>query len=178
MIKDERKKYDIDLTDEEISKMSKYKFKSLVNRKVNDYAFNYLKEKAKKHKKSSKILEIVEKELILKRQPYLKENIFHKTECQLLFKLRSRMLDVKTNFSSYYEKNMTCRICKLQDTVESEQHLLECEILRNEVKLDSEVNFEFVFGNLKKQKTALTAFKSVLRKREILLKLQENLKII
>ena len=88
------------------------------------------------------------------------------------------MLDVKTNFSSYYEKNMTCRICKLQDTVESEQHLLECEILRNEVKLDSEVNFEFVFGNLKKQKTALTAFKSVLRKREILLKLQENLKII
>ena len=46
MIKDERKKYDTDLTDEEISKMSKYKFKSLVNRKVNDYASNYLKEKA------------------------------------------------------------------------------------------------------------------------------------
>ena len=42
------------------------------------------------------------------------------------------------------------------------------------VKLDSEVNFEFVFGNLNKQKTALTAFKSVLRKREILLKLQEK----
>ena len=174
MIKDERTKYDIDLTDEEISKMSKYKFKSLVNRKVNDYAFNYLKEKAKKHKKSSKILENVEKESVLKRQPYLKENVFHKYECQLLFKLRSRMLDVKTNFSSYYEKNMMCRICKLQDTVENEQHLLECEILRNEVKLDSDVNFEFVFGNLNKQKTALTAFKSVLRKREILLKLQEK----
>ena len=73
------------------------------------------------------------------------------------------MLDVKTNFSSYYEKNMTCRICKLQDTVESEQHLLECETLRNEIKLDSEVNFEFVFGNLKKQNTAFTAFKSILR---------------
>ena len=52
-----------------------------------------------KHKKSSKILESVEKESILKRQPYLKENIFHKNECQLLFKLRSRMLDVKTNFA-------------------------------------------------------------------------------
>ena len=65
---------------------------------------------------------------------------------------------------------MACRICKL--------HLLECEILENEIKLDSEANFEFVFVNLKKQKTALTAFKSVLRKRQILLKLQENLKII
>ena len=39
---------------------------------------------------------------------------------------------------------MTCRMCKLKDTVENEQHLLECEILRNEVKLDSEWIFEFV----------------------------------
>ena len=47
-------------------------------------------------------------------------------------------------------------------------------MLKDEIKSDSEVKFEFVFQDLNKQKAAISAFKSVLRKREVLLKYQEN----
>ena len=57
LLESERKKYVIVQTDEEIAKMSKNQFKSLVNKKVNSYAFEYLKQKARSHKKSEKILE-------------------------------------------------------------------------------------------------------------------------
>ena len=103
------------------------------------------------------------------RQTYLKENMLHKSECQLLFKLRSRMLDVKSNFSSYYNNDMTCRTCRQPDSLENEQHLLQCENLKNEIKSETEINFEDLFGDLEKQKETLFAYKSVLRKRDILL---------
>ena len=90
MIKKERDKYDIKETDEEISKMSKYRFKRIVDKKVNSFAFQYLKEKASKHEKSLKILKTIETQSSLKRQPYLKRNVFNKSDCHLLFKLRSK----------------------------------------------------------------------------------------
>jgi hypothetical protein len=43
MIQSEKKKYDLNNSDEEISKMSRYKFKSLVEKKVNNFVFQYLK---------------------------------------------------------------------------------------------------------------------------------------
>ena len=110
---------------------------------------------------------------MLKRQPYLKENKLHKSDSQLLFKLRSRMLDVKTNFSHYYNNNLTCRTCNLPDSIENEQHLLLCENLISEIKTE-DVNFENLFGDFKTQKETLFAYKAVLRKREILLKFREN----
>ena len=47
-------------------------------------------------------------------------------------------------------------------------------MLKEEIKSNVIVKYEFVFGDLDHQKIALSAFKSVLRKREVLLKLQEN----
>ena len=102
------------------------------------------------------------------------ENVLHKNDCQLLFKLRSMMLDVKSNFSGYYENDMSCRTCKIKEMIENEQHLLECKMFKEEIKSNVIVKYEFVFGDLDHQKIALSAFKSVLRKREVLLKLQEN----
>ena len=107
MLKNEREKYSIEETDEEISKMSKYKFKSLVNKKVNNFAFKYLKDKAEMHKKSKNILEGIRNNASLKRQLYLNENQLSKTDCQLLFKLRTMMLDVKSNFSNQFNQDFT-----------------------------------------------------------------------
>ena len=100
MLDEERKKYKIKLTSEEISKMSKYRFKVLVNKKVNYFAFNYLKEKASGHDKSLKIFNEIKNNSVMKRAGYLKENMFSKSDCQLLFMLRSMMLDVKSNFQT------------------------------------------------------------------------------
>ena len=95
--------------------------------------------------------------------------MFHKNDCQLLFKLRSRMLDVKTNFENLYEQDLLCRTCRKPDAIEKENHLLECDMLKSEAETESVV-FDDVFGNIEKQTIAIKAFNAVLRKREVLIK--------
>ena len=148
--------------------MSKSKFKRIVDKKVKIFAFETLKAKASSHSKSLKILSGIQNLSCLKRKDYLRENTLSRDDGQLLFKLRSKMLDVKANFSNLYENDLICRTCKLPDSIEDEEHLLVCAQLKSEVE-DSEVKFEFVFQNLGNQVKAVKAFKSLLRKREVLL---------
>ena len=139
-----------------------------MDKKINSFAFQYLKEKAASHSKSTKILEENESKSMMKRQTYLKNNMLLKSDCQLLFQLRSKMLDVKTNFSNLYNNDTSCRTCSKTGVVEDEEHLLKCESLVEEVE-GSDVLFDWVYGDIEKQVTALKAFKAVLRKREFLL---------
>ena len=169
MMKNEKEKYDILSTDEEVSKMTKYRFKKLVEKKVNAYAFKYLKEKAQSHSKSLRILEEVERNPKMRRPTYLRGNLLLKSDCQLLFELRSKMLDVKTNFSNLYDNDTSCRTCTQVGAVEDEDHLLHCDALRSE-NMDQEVKFDFVFEDVEKQIRALKVFKAVIRKRNFLLK--------
>ena len=171
MIQTEKSKYDISLTDEEISKLSKYKFKTIVDKKVNLAAFQYLKSKAVLHSKSSKILQEIKSTKTLVRRPYLKEGSLSKSDSQLLFKLRSRMLDVKTNFKTLYNNDLNCRTCQKENKIENENHILNCEALEDEVRDSQKVDFDFVFKDLKHQMIAVRAFKTVLRKRELILNL-------
>ena len=169
MIKSEKDKYNIISSDEEVSMMTKYRFKKLVEKKVNLYAFNYLKEKARSHSKSIGILEEVERNPIMRRATYLRANFLLKSDCQLLFELRSRMLDVKTNFSNLYDNDTSCRTCTLVSAVEDEDHLLHCDGLISE-NLDKTVKFDFVYEDIDQQLRALQVFKAVIRKRNFLLK--------
>ena len=95
-----------------------------------------------------------------------------KTDSQLLFTLRSKMLDVKTNFRHLYRNDLVCRTCKEIGSVENEDHILRCEMLKTD-NIVGNVHFEFVFQDIVKQKAAVEAFKSVLRKREIILEYQD-----
>ena len=83
------------------------------------------------------------------------------------------MLDVKTNFSNFYNKNLSCRACRVDWVKEDEDHLIKCKILVSEIS-DPEVQFEYVFKELEKQTIAIANFKAVLRERDSLLKLQEG----
>ena len=56
MIQEEKKKYEITLSDEDISDLSTNKFKSYVEKKVNTFALKHLKAEAAKHSKSLGIL--------------------------------------------------------------------------------------------------------------------------
>ena len=149
--------------------MNKNRFKNLVDKKINLFAFKCLKRKAESHSKSMNILNEAKDNNMNKRKKYLKENMFHKNDCQLLFKLRSRMLDVKTNFENLYEQDLSCRTCRKPDSIENENHLLKCEMLKIEAETEAVV-FNDVFGNIEKQTIAIKAFKAVLRKREVLIK--------
>jgi hypothetical protein len=51
------------------------------------------------------------------------------------------MLDVKSNFSTLYERNLVCRTRKEEDSVEDEDHLLDSQNLKSK-REDDEVRLE------------------------------------
>ena len=77
-------------------------------------------------------------------QSYLKSNIFYLEESKMLFKLRSRMLNVKSNFSSMYKDNMNCRLCKKVE--ENQEHILKCEFLTNDNENHEDVKYTNIFS--------------------------------
>ena len=73
-------------------------------------------------------------------------------EVQTLFKLRTWLVDVKENFKHGQEENMWCKLCHL--FVETQQHLLECPVIRSELKKIinfQELDIGMVTGNISKQ---------------------------
>ena len=56
MMKAEKEKYQISLTDAEISRLSKSQFKKIINKKVQQYAFSHLLSLSQSHSKSQKIV--------------------------------------------------------------------------------------------------------------------------
>ena len=128
IIEEELKTYNINLTDEEIEATSKYTLKNLVKRNVDSEALKYLNEKAAKHSKSG---DLIKSEISEER--YLTDKRFSLSEVQLLFKLRTRMLDVKKNSPSLWNNVLTCRICKDEIEIESQEHLLRCKEIQKHV---------------------------------------------
>ena len=59
-------------------------------------------------------------------QQYLKDSKISIDKKQLLFKLRTRMLDIKENFSFLYLDEKCTLGC---DEVESQEHLLNCKAI-------------------------------------------------
>ena len=68
MIQSEKTKYKIYETDEEISLMSKNKFKRIVEKKVNSFAFETLKVKASGHSKSLLVLAEVQNQKVQRKK--------------------------------------------------------------------------------------------------------------
>ena len=88
----------------------------------------------------------------LKMQNYLKSNKLKisQNEAQEIFKLRSRMTDVKLNLRGMHE-TLECDICNEED--ESQKHLLECsEILKKKESNVKSPEYEKIFGeNVREQ---------------------------
>ena len=144
LIEQEKQKYDVSVTDDEIGMMSKYKFKMLVQKRVESVAFQDLKERASQHSKSA-------------------GNNFTKEDIKLLFQLRCRMVEVKSNFRSFHGGDLSCRTC---DTglVEDEDHLLKCKNLQIDDQPQN-VKYSDVFGSIEHQRRAVRLFKAILKKK-------------
>ena len=76
------------------------------------------------------------------------------------------MIDCKSNFRNQFDNVLTCRICQEVNSVEDEDHLLVCKTLKTE---EYDVQFSDVYCNLDKQYKVTKEFKSILRRRQILL---------
>ena len=88
-------------TDEQISAMSHSQYKKAIKEKVRKAAFDSLLERKEFH---SKVQSIKYGKFCI--QDYLSSSKFNMREKQLLFKLRTRMLDTKNNFKSIYPGNL------------------------------------------------------------------------
>ena len=102
--------------------MKKYQFKKILKEKIKNAALLYLKKIKNKHKK----MDNLEYEDIY-IQNYFKNKKYSTKEKQLLFHLRTSMVNVRTNFSSMY-KEIECNLCK-KDLPQTSADLLKCEAI-------------------------------------------------
>ena len=163
MMEEEQGKYDLEISDTEISSMSRGKFENIVKKKIKTHAAQYLKNKGLNHSKS---VEIASQKF--QKKGYFSDRKMSRDDIQLLFKLRTKMLDCKTNFEGQFE-DMSCRACKDINSVENEDHILYCSVLNTD---NHEVRFSDVYGNTEIQYKALQVFKKILRKRKVYLEVQ------
>ena len=129
---------DIDF-EENIENFSKTSFKKIVKEKIEKIAFKYLMNKKEKH---SKLQDITYRSLTC--QSYLKSKKFSNERKNLLFKLRTRMVEVKSNFRSLYEGNAMCRLCYTKE--ETQEHLIECSVIRQKLGEDGAVDGDLTWG--------------------------------
>ena len=136
---------EIQMEIDDIEKMTKNKFRNLVKKKTLEKALQHLNQVKAKH---SKVLHLTHTKLEM--QKYLEENEMSIHECKFLFSLRSRMIDVKTNYREKHSDTM-CPCC--EETEDSQQHLLSCSKIESDGEIVSSVpDYQDLFGsNLSKQ---------------------------
>ena len=144
----------LDIPFEEIKLMSIENFKAKVKTAVSQAAFLYLScEKAK----LSKIMDVPH--TAFKLQNYLQPMALDVQDSKLLFQLRSRMVEVKTNFRNKYS-DLSCPVCKL--TLDTQQHVIECPdlVLRSNIVVSNNVKYSHIFSDdIEKQTAVLQIFK-------------------
>ena len=127
---------------QEIKKMKKSNFKKQIKTKIQALALKQLNKIKKSH---SKVLQL--KYTKLETQNYIKKKIFSTKEITTLFKLRTRMVQVKMNFKNFYD-NTLCDLC--YDEEDSQEHMLNCEKLIehcDELYNDYIVNYEDIYSS-------------------------------
>ena len=134
----------------------------ILKKKIETNLLEKLEQKKKLHSKVSHI-----QHGVLKMQTYLKptRTKISKEERQNIFKLRSRVTDVKMNYKRKYE-NLTCKACKEEE--ETQEHILECkEIEKEEPSIKSKLEFETIFkGSIEDKAYIARIFEKKMRIRE------------
>ena len=127
LLNEDEKILKIKLNEDEVKKLSKYKFKKLIDKAILEAAFEFL---MKKKEKRSKIEPLSYNKLGI--QSYIKMSNNLKDEEKItLFKLRVREIDVKANYKNKYN-NLKCDLCNSPSDEEDQYHLLQCDRLINE----------------------------------------------
>ena len=162
MIESDKKELNINMTDKEIQGVSKETFKSFVKKKVKEKFIHNINSLKAKHSKS-KYLNCE----VLQVAPYIEDSRLSTKNKQLLFKLRSRTLDVKKNFSGTNE-NLLCTSCGLSE--ETQSHLLQCPPLVKNLKYlqgrTSQLDENHIYGDIEQQILIVNVYSDILEERE------------
>ena len=157
---------EIFLTENEISKMKRISYKKLVSEKINLLSAQYLSSLKERHSKS------VHLQYSKEMQPYLRNESLS-IECKkLMFRIKNRLIDVKTNYKGKYKNNLQCRLCQAPE--ESQPHLVVC----SEIVSDDEVrkalegfSYNDIFTtNVQVQTHLINTWKQIMKIRNLKLK--------
>ena len=99
---------------------------------------------------------------------YLRSNKISTDEKRLLFSMRCRVNEIKCNYRTKYENNMSCTLCS-SNTEESEVHLLQCGAIVSEPEvknLISDVEYSDIFSDVQKQIRAAKLWTRIFRIRK------------
>ena len=148
----------IEQTMNEIKELKKNKLKRIMNKAIMNKAFERLMKLKESH---SKVRNLAFSNL--KMQNYFKPSrvVISKNDIETIFKLRSKVSDVKLNFKGKYE-NLECRSCKIEE--ESQEHAYECiEIRKKRENKTKMIEFEKIYGeNAKNQAEIAKIFREML----------------
>ena len=135
--------------------MNKSKFKKLVNSQLREVSRDYLTSLKSDHKKLDNLKNDY------KLQDYLSSSNLTVEEKQTLFKCRTRMIDVKSNFKIKHGQNLSCLFCTKEET---QSHLLTCQEIT--VGVDTRaVQHDDIFKNLSKQESIAKVMNKILKQR-------------
>ena len=120
----------LDLKLEDVKTMKKSKLKKMLNFAVKEKAFIELENKKKSH---TKVMNIKHAKLEIQR--YLKANKMKlsQEEAITIFKMRSRVSNVKVNFRGKYE-SFQCDVCE-EEVEETQEHLIKCKEINKKKKI-------------------------------------------
>ena len=126
-IEEDKRDLEINISEQSIQIMKKEAFKKLVKQKLNEKAFEFLFKTKEGHSKTKHLKSFL-------FQNYLQTENISTKEKKLLFSLRTRSVDVKTNYKNKYKFSMQCSLCENASEEESEMHLLKC------IKISQNIN--------------------------------------
>ena len=143
-------------------------YKKFIKTKVRMAAFIYLNDLKLTH---SKVRDIEYDKL--ETQSYLTSPLFSNEDVNILFSLRSRSVECKSNFKNRYkEEDILCPFCRIGE--DSQQHMLVCKEITARIQskniCSSQIVYEDIFKDHLKQKGATVLFHQIL---EIRKQLQE-----
>ena len=161
-IKSDIKEINLQLTFDEIKILSQESFRLKVRRAIDTAAFKWLMDE-KESKSKLKDLKFEK----LKMQNYLGNKELETIEKKFLFQIRTRMLDVKSNFKNKHSDLSCPLLCGHRE--DNQQHILECPILLQNIKdvTTDKINYHDIFSSdISKQIRTLRIMRKLWKKRK------------
>ena len=145
--------FQLGLSIEQIEKMSQEAFSSLVKKQEKKASLDFLNTE-KNSKNHTKVLHITHS--VLDMQDYLKPNSASIEESKFTFSIRSRMLDIRTNYrGQYMDSDTLCPVCAMEE--DTQQHLLVCDMLCDPDSLVINVpSYDELFGDVLDKKLIIS----------------------
>ena len=106
-------------------------------------AFTQLTRQKLKHKKVKKLLHNY-----IKMADYLEpSNVnFTQSEAKLLFRLKSKMVDVKANFPRAYNNNINCTLCEKEGKIrkDTQKHIIICPVIKRKNSEEEVIKYKYL----------------------------------